>query len=120
MSKRCQSCGFRYENILATLIDAAEERVLCPNCYTAAVANGRLEFEADQNLIDDITGEPGAVKFRSTFENYTLAPQTMLRLLARNLRPDEWKALVTKYSEHNFLLHDDFYTPDGVAWQPVV
>lgn len=116
---RCMHCGYSKENILVTLIDAAEARTMCPNCFTVAVATGDLDFEADYNLLDDITGLPGAVKFVNHFENYTLAPRTMLRLLAHDLRPDEWKALVAKHGEQ-FMLHDDFYSEDGEAYQPVV
>lgn len=117
--KRCMHCGYSKENVLATLIDNAEVRTLCPNCFTVAVHAGELEFEADYDLVDDITGLPGAVKFVSGSETYTLAPRAMLRLLAHDLRPNEWKALVEKYGMQ-YMLHDDFYDEDGAAWQPVV
>lgn len=116
--KRCMKCGFSAEQILATLIDAAETRIMCPNCYTAAVASGQLSFEPDYNLLCDITGMPGAVRFTNKYENYTLAPRAMLRLLAHDLRPHEWKALAAKYGSNAYMLHDDFYTSDGEAWQP--
>lgn len=118
--KKCMHCGYNTESVLATLVDAAEVRVLCPNCFTMAIAAGDLTFEPDYNLVDDITGLPGAVKFLNEFESYTLAPRTMMRLLAHDLRPREWKALAEKYSAQWFMLHDDFYDEDGVAWQPVV
>lgn len=117
--KRCMHCGYSKENVLATLIDNAEVRTLCPNCFTVAVHAGELEFEADYDLVDDITGLPGAVKFVSGSETYTLAPRAMLRLLAHDLQPNEWKALVEKYGMQ-YMLHDDFYDEDGTAWQPVV
>lgn len=120
MSKRCMSCGYnKAPNILVTLVDAAETRILCPNCIAVAVASGTLKFEADYNLVDDITGLPGAVKFLNDFENYTLSPRAMLRLLAHDLRAHEWQKLVEKYGEQ-FMLHDDFYTEEGNPWQPTV
>lgn len=118
--KECMNCGFSAEQILATLVDAAESRIMCPNCYTAAVASGKLSFEPDYDLVCDITGLPGAVKFINEYESYTLAPRTMLRLLAHDLRPHEWRALVAKYGSDAYMLHDDFYTADGEAWQPAV
>lgn len=117
--KRCMHCGYAANSIPVTFIDANEHRILCPNCYTIAVANGTLKFEADYNLTDDITGLPGAVKFENAFERYTLAPRAMLRLLAHDLRSHEWSALVAKYGKL-YMLHDDFYTEEGNAIQPAV
>lgn len=116
--KECMNCGFHVEPILATITDARCSRVMCPNCYVAAVASGQLSFEPDYNLVCDVTGLPGAVKFEDAYESFTLAPRTMLRLLAYDLRPHEWKTLVTKYGSNAYMLHDDFYTPEGEAWQP--
>ena len=115
--KKCMHCGYNTESVLVTFIDAAEVRTLCPNCFTAAVMAGDLKFETNYDLVDDITGLPGAVKFDNKTEHYTLAPRTMLRLLAHDLRAHEWKALVAKYGEQ-YMLHDDFYTEEGNPWQP--
>lgn len=117
--KKCMHCGYSKENVLAILIDNAKERPLCPNCFTVAVYTGELDFEANYDLVDDVTGLPGAVKFVRGSETFTLAPRAMLRLLAHDLRPNEWKALVEKYGMQ-YMLHDDFYDEDGTAWQPVV
>lgn len=119
--KRCMHCGCKLERILVSLIDAAEERIICPNCIAAAVIAGNLTFEPNYDLVDDITGLPGAVKFQflGDSEHYTLAPRAMLRLLAHDLRPDEWMALIDKYGDQ-YMLHDDFYTEDGEAWQPYI
>lgn len=117
--KRCMHCGYAANSILVTFVDANEQRILCPNCYTVAVANGTLKFESDYNLTDDITGLSGAVKFENAFERYTLAPRAMLRLLAHDLRSHEWSALVAKYGKL-YMLHDDFYTEEGNSIQPAV
>lgn len=118
--KKCNLCGMESEVVLVTLTDGTSQHCMCPNCIAASVANGTIAFSRNYNLIDDITGVPGAVQFVSMAEQYTLAPRTMLRLLAHDLRPNEWKALCKKYDEHNYMLHDDFYSPDGEALQPVV
>lgn len=118
--KQCMCCGCKMEVILITLLDGAAQRVMCPNCIAASVSNNTLQFVPDYNLVDDITGVPGAVQFTSGHEQYTLAPRAMLRLLAHDLKPHEWKALCDKYDCHNYMLHDDFYTVDGEAWQPTV
>lgn len=121
--KRCILCGYdKVQNILIELVDAAETRIMCPNCVAQAVSADAICFEADYNLVDDITGLPGAVRFRflNDNEHYTLAPRAMLRLLAHSLRPEEWRALAEKYDEHNFMLHDDFYGDDGEAYQPTI
>lgn len=116
--KKCMNCGCNLDIILITLTDACGETVMCPNCIAAGVLNGSISFTANKDLIDDITGMPGAVKFVSRDESYTLTPRTMLRLLAHDLRPHEWKTLAAKYDVNAYMLHDDFYTSDGEAWQP--
>lgn len=118
--KKCMICGYnKVQNILVQLVDAEKTRIMCPNCIAQAVALGNITFEADYNLIDDITGLPGAVQFcfSNDTEHYTLSPRAMIRLLAHDLRAHEWKALVAKYGEQ-YMLHDDFYTKDGEAIQP--
>lgn len=120
MLKRCTSCGYSNESILTHLIDANEEKCLCPNCVAVAVANGTIKLEANETLCDDVTGEIGAVVFINGNERYILAPRRMIRLLAHNLRAYEWQALAAKYGANQFMLHDDFYTEEGNPWQPTV
>ena len=119
--KKCIHCGCNLERILISLTDAAKERIICPNCVAEEVISGNLTFEPNYDLVDDITGLPGAVKFQflGDSEHYTLAPRAMLRLLAHDLRPDEWTVLIDKYGDQ-YMLHDDFYTEDGEAWQPYI
>lgn len=120
MLKRCTSCGYSNESILTHLIDANEEKCLCPNCVAVAVANGTMKLEANEALCDDVTGEIGAVIFINGNERYTLTPRRMIRLLAHDLRAYEWQALANKYGANQFMLHDDFYTEEGNPWQPTV
>lgn len=120
MLKRCTSCGYSNESILTHLIDANEEKCLCPNCVAVAVANGTMKLEANEALCDDVTGEIGAVVFINGNERYTLTPRRMIRLLVYDLRAYEWQALANKYGANQFMLHDDFYTEEGNPWQPTV
>jgi hypothetical protein len=120
MLKRCTSCGYSNESILTHLIDANEEKCLCPNCVAVAVANGTMKLEANEALCDDVTGEIGAVVFINGNERYALTPRRMIRLLAHDLRAYEWQALANKYGANQFMLHDDFYTEEGNPWQPTV
>lgn len=116
--KECMYCGFSYEPIIISLRDANGVRHMCPNCIAAKVSEGIIKFTPIEELVDDITGIPGAVEFTSGSEHYILAPKAMLRLLAHNLQPNEWLALSKKYDPCNYMLHDDFYDEDGNAWQP--
>lgn len=118
---RCMHCGCAFERVLVSIVDGAEERILCPNCIARAVANCNIKFVPNYDLVDDVTGLPGAVtfKFIHDTEHYTLAPRTMLRLLAHDLRAHEWNALVDKYGVQ-YMLHDDFYTEEGNSIQPTI
>lgn len=49
---------------------------------------------------------------------YLVCSECHVRLLARSLRPLEWFNLAKRYGWSQYLLHDDFYDQDGVAWQP--
>lgn len=120
MLKRCTSCGYSNESILTHLIDANEEKCLCPNCVAVAVADGTIKLEANEALCDDVTGEIGAVVFINGNERYILTPRRMIRLLAHDLRAYEWQALAAKYGANQFMLHDDFYTEEGNPWQPTL
>ena len=52
---------------------------------------------------------PGTIEFKTTGEHYFLEKETMLRLIARNLKKEEYFALINKHGQSCFLLHDDFY-----------
>lgn len=114
-------CGCDSESILVSLTDAGKERIMCPNCIAKALKKNKISFKGNMNLVDDVTGIHGAVKFQclGTSEQYTLTPRRMLRLLAHDLCPNEWKVLSEKYGTHNFMLHSDFYTEDGWSIQPI-
>lgn len=117
---KCDVCNYESERIVAKITDGEGSYNFCPNCLVLRYAQEQLDFENHPDFIDDVTGEKGAVKFESYDEVYILEKDRMLRLIARNLEPEEYFALVKKYGANKYLLHDDFYDPfDGAAIQPV-
>lgn len=116
----CKKCGYVNPKGLVNIIaDAKRTIVVCANCLAEMYYCDELQFENNMDFKDDITGLPGAIKYQAIDECYFLEKETMLRLIARNLRPEEYFALVKLHGEECFLLHDDFYTEDGIAMQPL-
>lgn len=118
--KKCEKCGYEHDNIIITLKDAVKERHLCPNCVAYSFLENELSFINDHNLVDDISGKPGAVEFVSNNERYCLEKRTMMRLLSYNLQRHEYLILVNKYGSDKFMLHEDFYWNDGTKLQPML
>lgn len=115
----CDICKRNHRVIEITITDNNGSTHYCPNCIIIEASNGRLKLTDNPNLICDITRKPGAVIFESLNEHYTLQSDIMMRLLTYNLTPNEWKTLIKKYNQNNYMLHDDFYDEDGNAIQPV-
>lgn len=117
----CQLCGVS-TIVDVMIIDKDSSRIFCPNCLTAGVYNNYINFTNNNRLKDDITEEYGAVAYITQDESYTLERATLQRLILHSLRPYEWKALYDKYvkpfNKFQFMLHDDFYSKDGIALQP--
>lgn len=116
----CNRCECERDNIVFILTDGIGQRVLCPNCAAVAFQNNELSFINNPNLVDDISGKPGAVEFVSDGERYVLERRSMMRLISHNLKQSEWKILAAKYGPNGFMLHDDFYSEDGTALQPMM
>lgn len=115
---KCSECGTNRE-LNVTMTDANGSKVFCRCCLAIREQNANEPtFVNSSELIDDITGQPGAVKYEAINESYTLDAAAMRRLIFLNLRPDEWHALVKKYDEYQFMLHEDFYDEEGNAMQP--
>ena len=118
---KCSICNENHECSTVKITDKNETKVYCLNCLLSEYLDGNLRLENNPDFVDDITNENGAVKYESEDESYVLEKKTLGRLISCNLDPDEYFALVEKYSADNFSLHDDFYDPDdGFAIQPVV
>jgi hypothetical protein len=71
----------------------------CQSCETRTV-----ETEESSDVID---------------EPFLLCLECAHRLRARALRPVEWFNLAKRHGWREFLLHDDFYDEDGMAFQPL-
>jgi hypothetical protein len=102
------------------LTDGVKTRSLCPNCLAIELQENNISFINSPKLIDDISGQPGAVEFKSGYERYVLERRSMMRLISHNLRPIEWKCLVAIYGSNPYMLHDDFYDEEGSALQPIL
>jgi hypothetical protein len=85
-----------------------------------AFLENELCFTNDSNLIDDISGQPGAIEFVSNNERYLLERRTMMRLISYNLQRHEYLILADKYGTDRYMLNDDFYWNDGTKLQPTV
>lgn len=118
---KCMDCGYSLNNCLMTLKFNGNILSYCPNCMARKIAYNELTsvLRNDPSLIDDITNTAGAIEFSCYGERYYLKKQTMLRLLAYNLKPSEYKKLSKKYGPYGFMIHDDFYTKDGISIQPI-
>ena len=116
---KCKRCNNDYESIMIYLVDAEKTQCFCPNCLTLSYFDNQLNLKNDFKMLDDITGEPGAVKFESDGEVYFLEKNRMERLITYNLMPYEYLKLMEKYGNHCYMIHEDFYTEDGYAIQPI-
>lgn len=117
---KCSKCEVNNENVIVTIKDKNKEVPFCMNCLVECCINRKFNFENDENLIDDVTGEKGAIQYISKEVTYVLEKKTMIRLILNNLDPDEYFALAKKYGADKFELHSDFYDEfDGVAIQPI-
>ena len=115
----CIRCHKNLGSLENKIIDYNGERSYCPNCLAIAYFNEELNLVNSDDFVCDIKQKKGAIKFVSERENYILNKKTMLRLISHNLKPDEYLKLVEKYGSHGYMIHDDFYTEDGIAIQPM-
>ena len=113
------------------ITDADGVKVLCPNHIIAEMAVGRLKLKPVAHLKDELQGKSGAVHLVASGgkEDYTLNPDTMRRLINHGLYKAEWRGLAklrieqgkaSGYWDLPYMLHSDFYSEDGTAWQPVL
>lgn len=117
---QCDCCGkVMPEHILYNLTANGKTDRFCPNCSSIMIQNGQMEkiLKNDELFADEATGKKGAIRFTSGNESYYLKRSRMIRLLNFSLKPREWKSL--KQDEFQYMLHDDFYTKDGICIQPV-
>lgn len=117
---KCMNCLRDFNDILIIkIVDKKETKCLCPNCIAILEAEESLILENDYDLNCEVSKKEGAVIYISGDEKYVLDKDIMHRLLKHNLKRIEYKRLVKKHGCHKFMLHDDFYTSDGYAIQPM-
>ena len=116
---KCENCKKECDAIMIKIKDAVRELNLCPNCLAISFLENEISFLNDPNLVDDITGKPGAVEFVSHNERYVLERRAMMRLISHNLKKNEYLVLAKKYGADKYMIHDDFYAEDGTALQPM-
>ena len=117
----CDICKNSYTVPIDITIESRDSKMtLCPNCVAYSISDKTLKIP-EGSYVSEISGEMGAVKITDLNVIYLVTPDEALRLLGHALLPDEFTALINgKHSMDEFELHDDFYTDDGLAYQPVI
>jgi hypothetical protein len=102
-----------------TVSDGAHSLTIDPN------GAAQMAWECQLPFGDAVAGKSflsGNAAYRYTTSQFDvlLAPEELLRLLRRELRPGEVRALRARYSDQDvFEFHRDFYDLSGVALQPM-
>lgn len=118
--RKCDRCGrVGSDKIHIAIRDAIKEQTFCLNCMSIAFLENELSFINDLNLIDDISGNIGAVEFVYENERYCLERRTMMRLISYNLQRHEYLILADKYGTDNHMLNDGLYWNSGEKLQEV-
>ena len=115
----CMKCNRDYGDVEVVLTDACGPRTYCPNCLLVAFQEDELDLVNNDNWYDDVSGKRPAIEYRSKNERYMLEYKRLIRLISRRLMKREWLALVNKYGFDKYMLHSDFYAPDGKPLQPI-
>lgn len=116
----CDICRKNYGLIDIDIIDANGKRTFCPNCLAISFCNDTLNLHNSYLYTCDITGNVGAVLFKSSDEEYFLEKDILKRLISHNLTPKEYFKLADKYGADKYMIHEDFYDEDtGEALQPI-
>ena len=128
----CDFCKRPYDG---WIIELKEKNInICANClaYWGATLVGctndqKYDFpkELVGNGICEISGESGAIKMRYSNEHfgnetYTLNKDTFVRFICHDLKANEYlKLLEVGHSRYEYMIHDDFYSDNGYAYQPI-
>ena len=118
----CDNCKKNFPFIIAEITDAKRTVRYCPNCMAIKLCNEEIKFTPDKTLLCEITNKLGAVHYRTIDEDFILNPSTMIRFISHNLTVREYKKireLCDLYDMNDYMIHDDFYTEDGIAIQPL-
>jgi hypothetical protein len=116
---KCSNCGFRLAYGLVKFEDKNGIQSLCLNCCIIKEMENALILENNEDFICEVSNKKGAVKYTCGNEVYILDKEIMHRLIRRHLKPEEYLKLSSNRTELTYMIHDDFYTEDGTALQPV-
>lgn len=114
--KRCKRCGITLDIVL-THISNKEKLTLCMNHFVEFFCTTKnLDFLKDQGTKCFICGDTG-IYFKDQDMQEYLCSKHLKDLAMLDLEPEAWKVLIKKYP-HAHLLHDDFYSEEGISLQP--
>lgn len=121
----CVVCGMSMKELLSIEDDGVKRLVFCPN-HQLMYHLGMLNEEEVKQLPSKVKPEGKCdlcnnekIYFQDSGTVYDVCKEHALKLIKRNLSPDEFKVLYRKNPEA-YLLHDDFYDPEtGISFQPV-
>lgn len=121
----CVVCRMSMKELLSIEDDGVKRLVFCPN-HQLMYHLGMLNEEEVKQLPSKVKPEGKCdlcnnekIYFQDSGTVYDVCKEHALKLIKRNLSPDEFKVLYRKNPEA-YLLHDDFYDPEtGISFQPV-
>lgn len=123
MKTKCEKCKLVPVEMCYTIKGQHSEVVMCPNCMSESIYNRGVKWPiADSDKRSEISDKPDALSIivpGYIKHIYVVTTDEAVRLLEHALMPDEYKALLKNHSETEYELHDDFYTEDGFALQPM-
>ena len=116
----CDMCHLNIKEVSLTITSGdgfvAE---YCRNCSAELILQGG-PIAPEGIFTSEISGAKKAVRIADDTNEYYLTPDEAFRFVNYGLLPNEFKALIKAgHSADEFDLHDDFYSDNGLAFQPL-
>ena len=118
----CDLCknDMPFLNYEITVHNGKEPIHICPNCAAGVSTSIWRLGDLNGDFTSEISGKSGAVKVKDTnASDYFVTADELQRLFGHYLLPNEYKALLKNHDAGEYLIHDDFYNDDGIAYQPI-
>lgn len=115
----CSFCKIKLPLFTYTTVETLNDKYkVCPNCFIGYL-DEIIKGETIQHKCD-CCDEHEVLKISTSFKPYYLCKKHLIDFACLNLDKQAFKALYQKDSKGNcdFYLHDDFYSENGVAFQP--